>query len=222
MRNQVNRSARRDRGASNGKKPARSGGTGTTRSRSLRLDLGSGIRPRDGFESVDFFEKKAKWQVDLTKFPWPWADGAVEELNCSHFLEHIPAETTSNGRDLLVQFMDEAWRVLRDGGKFTVIVPNARSNRAFQDPTHRRFFVSESFLYYNENWRRTNGLSHYLGVCDFDMDVRVTCPPHVAHMSEKERYERFNSDWNTIWDWYVILTKRRPSPGRKKRTTRKP
>lgn len=174
----------------------------------LRLDLGAGDRPRDGFQGVDLMAKGAQWQIDLLKFPWPWADGTVEELHSSHYLEHIPMEYGKGGRDLLVLFMDEAWRVLRDKGQFTVIVPNARSNRAFQDPTHRRFFVSESFLYFNKEWREMNGLAHYLGKCDFDADVRITSTDELLRLPERERQVKFNESWNTILDWYVILTKR--------------
>lgn len=196
--------------------------TDKSRSRSkskgfFKLDLGSGDRPRDGFHGVDRFAKNVAWRVDLLKFPWPWADGSVHELHSSHYLEHIPMEYGKGGRDMLVLFMDEAWRVLRDRGQFTVIVPNARSNRAFQDPTHRRFFVAESFLYFNKGWRDANGLAHYLGECDFDADVRVTSTQEFLKLPEKEREKKFNENWNTILDWYVILTKRPASKTKKPR-----
>ena len=42
-----------------------------------RLDLGCGPHPREGFEGVDIrpFGGHVLHVVDLTKAPWPWADG---------------------------------------------------------------------------------------------------------------------------------------------------
>ena len=60
-------------------------------SRELKLDLGCGQNVREGFEGVDLYGDKAKHKVDLFKFPWPFKDGSVDEINCSHFMEHIPA-----------------------------------------------------------------------------------------------------------------------------------
>ena len=174
----------------------------------LKLDLGCGQHAREGFEGVDGFADGVPWKLNLLEFPWPWEDESVAELHSSHFLEHIPAECDDQGRDLLVRFMDEAWRVLKPGGKFTVIVPNARSNRAFQDPTHRRFFVSETFLYFDANWRRLNGLDHYLGTCHFESDIALSCSSAMSNLTEEERTRRFESHWNAIYDWRVVLTKR--------------
>jgi predicted SAM-dependent methyltransferase len=177
----------------------------------IRLDLGCGVRPKVGFEGVDKCAVNADWHVDLLQFPWPWGDGTVAELHSAHFLEHIPAECDDSGVDLLVRFMDEAWRVLKPGGKFTVIVPNARSNRAFQDPTHRRFFVAETFWYFNAEWRLQNGVEHCLGRCHFECEVTVSCSTAMSLLTDEERARRFEAHWNAIFDWRVLLVKR-PHP----------
>lgn len=170
----------------------------------LRLDLACGKTPKEGFEGVDLFEPTAKWRVDLLSLPWPWQTSQVDELHCSHFLEHVPAENR-NGQDLLVAIMDEAWRVLKPGGVFTIVVPCARSNRAFQDPTHRRFFVAESFLYYAKAWRDANGLGHYLGKCDFSIEVNHSMPNEIALLHPEAQQRRFNESWNSIYDWHARL-----------------
>ena len=69
-------------------------------SRELKLDLGCGQNVREGFEGVDLYGDKAKHKVDLFKFPWPFKDGSVDEINCSHFMEHIPAREIE-ARDLV-------------------------------------------------------------------------------------------------------------------------
>jgi predicted SAM-dependent methyltransferase len=118
----------------------------------VRLNLACGQVPRDGFEGVDLWSG-ATHQMDLLKFPWKWASSSVDELYSAHFVEHIPMELTPSGQDLFLAFFDECWRILKNGGVMTVVCPNARSNRAFQDPTHRRFIVGETFMYLSDEWR---------------------------------------------------------------------
>lgn len=183
----------------------------------MKLDLGSGSTPREGFESVDLFAAHSQHKVDLLEFPWPWEDSTVDELYCSHFLEHIPMISISRKSDrksaiqekgmvdLLCRFMDEAYRVLKPSGKFTVVVPSGRSNRAFQDPTHRRFFVEESFQYFNKGWRLQNGLDHYLGTCDFDVTVFPIVPERVLAMQPNEQARDIAGQWNSTIDLHFTL-----------------
>ena len=66
----------------------------------IKLDLGCGLNPREGFEGVDLYGEKAKHKVDLFKFPWPFKDASVDEIHASHFLEPIPAREVEE-RDLV-------------------------------------------------------------------------------------------------------------------------
>lgn len=171
----------------------------------LRLDLGSGPNPREGFEGVDW-HADVKHKVDLFVCALPFADASVDEIWCSHFMEHIPADYL-DGRDRLCAFMDECWRVLKVGATMTVIVPNARSNRAFQDPTHRRFFVAESFLYFNREWREANKLGHYLCTCNFAGSANPIIPTELSLLHPEAQARRFNESWNTVMDWQAVLVK---------------
>lgn len=206
----------------------------------LKLDLGSADRPKEGFESVDFHHPAAQHKVNLFKFPFPWADNSVEQINCSHFLEHLPAREVEwsdmadceeldvwqprqelfrksfLGKDFLGCFMSECWRILVNGidrttdlpltgGDMFVTVPNARCNRAFQDPTHRRFFVAETFLYFNKAWRDSQGLSHYLSDCDFVGNACPIIPNELALLSDAAQARVFNENWNTVLDWYAQM-----------------
>lgn len=194
----------------------------------IKLDLACGQNPKPGFFGVDLHADGME-RVDLCKLPWPWATDSVDELHCSHFLEHVPArmfedcdfrllgasgneETLArfSGKDLLCCMMDEAWRVLKHGGVFNIVVPNARNNRAFQDPTHRRFFVAESFLYYNRDWRQANGLDHYLGNCHFTVEVNHTMPIEMQALHPEAQARRFNESWNVIIDWHPKLVAIKP------------
>lgn len=134
----------------------------------LRLDLGAGKNPRVGFKSVDVIPFDGVDIVADLKQVWPWADGSVEELNASHFLEHFDGTER-------IHILNEAYRVLKPGGKFTFVVPYWGSCRAYGDPTHKWPPVSEfSFYYWNKTWRDTQAphtdAEHWEGgfKCDFD------------------------------------------------------
>lgn len=184
----------------------------------LKLDLGSGQSPRDGFEGVDIAKAPGVTHVlNLWQFPWPWADNSVDELHCSHFVEHIPMEYVGDahttpgkvnphlGKDLLFAFFDECFRILKPEGTMTVIVPAARSNRAFQDPTHRRFIVAETFCYLSEEWRKGNRLDHYGVKCNFIGNVTHTMLMEESTRSAEAQNLRFNHYWNTILDFHCIM-----------------
>ena len=179
----------------------------------LKLDLACGQSPREGFEGVDIWAG-AKHQVNLQQFPWPFDDNSAAELHCSHYIEHIPAEMIQTGgglKDALFAFFDEAWRILEPGGMMTVICPSARSNRAFQDPTHRRFIVAETFQYLVAEWRRANRLDHYNVACDFEVTLNWTTSSELSVRAPEVQQMQFHHYWNTIHDWHVTLRAVKPS-----------
>lgn len=205
----------------------------------VKLDLACGQTPREGFEGVDFYAPNAKHKVDLFKFPFPWATASVDELHCSHFLEHLPCREVEardivdpqkpagyrlgitgspvplNGRtggekiigkDFLFAFMDECWRVLKPGGTMNIVVPSGTSTRAFQDPTHRRFFVGATFLYFNRDWRQQQKLDHYRAECHFAFNAVPIVEVGETVRTEEVQRQRFNELWNVIQDWQAVLT----------------
>lgn len=174
-----------------------------------KLDLAAGQNPREGFEGVDRWEG-AQHVVNLMKFPWPFADSSVLELHCSHFIEHIPMIEVDElgtpvpfgeGVDLFFRFFDECHRILVPDGFMTVLTPAARNDRAFQDPTHRRFIVAQTFLYLNAEWRAVNKLDHYGVRCNFG----VSCNPIVDQaltLRHPEASQRMMAhEWNRVIDW---------------------
>lgn len=192
----------------------------------LKLDLGCGQNPKDGFEGVDILGGKAKHVCDLFKFPWPFKDNSVDEIHCSHFLEHIPAREIeardlSNddnidrerfiGQDMLFAFMDECYRIMKKDTWMHVVVPSGRSSRAFWDPTHRRFFMQETFLYFAAEWRKLNGLDHYRVRCNFGIDCGQSIPTEETLFSQDAQQMRFKHYWNVTADWIAKL-KKLPAP----------
>jgi hypothetical protein len=121
----------------------------------LKLDLGCGQNKQVGFTGVDRRQFPGVDQlVDLTKTPWPWPSDSVEEVHCSHFLEHLDHNTHNPQR---VRFMNELYRVMKVGAKASIVTPHWCSNRAYGDFTHADKPVSEMFYYYlSKKWRKEN------------------------------------------------------------------
>lgn len=191
----------------------------------VKLDLACGQTPREGFIGVDAYAPGVE-KVDLMKFPFPWPDNSVDEIHCSHFLEHLPCRDVEDkdildpsvadkyvGKDFLFAFMDECYRVLKPrkgpdaGASMTAIVPSGKSSRGFQDPTHRRFFVHASFLYFNAEWRKANRLDHYRANCNFGVDIRHTCMEELAKRSPEYQAMAYQNYWDQIIDLHAILIK---------------
>ena len=176
----------------------------------IRLDLGAGQHPTPGFAGVDLWQG-ADHQVDLFTFPWPWADRTVDEIVSNHFVEHIPMTVTPAGQDLLCAFMDEIWRISRPDATVTIRHPHLQSERAFQDPTHRRFIPGATWCYFNAEWRKANGLDHYPIVADFEI-VTISgdgIDNDTINRHHEVQWDRYKRNWNEIQDTVVILKARR-------------
>lgn len=188
-----------------------------------KLDLAAGQSPREGFEGVDVWSG-SQHVVNLQRYPWPFEDESVAELHCSHYIEHIPMgmllESLTlqpldghRGKDALFSFFDECYRILIPGGWLTVQWPSHRSDRAFQDPTHRRFPTAQTMSYMNEQWRRTNRLDHYNVDCNFgdEHGNAVLASPIVDQALELRHPEAaqklIHHQWNTTIDWVAKLKK---------------
>ena len=176
--------------------------------KTLRLDLACGRTPREGFEGVDKFAPEAQHRVDLRRFPWPWADNSVDEIHCAHFIEHLPMVEVEHGgreKDLLEAFFDECYRVLKPNGRMTVIWPALHSDRAFQDPTHRRFLPETILWYLSADWRKSNRLDHCHGDCNFAFNVvpSTTIEESLRHPSVQA--ERLRERWNVAQDFHATL-----------------
>jgi predicted SAM-dependent methyltransferase len=86
----------------------------------LRLNIGCGHIPLEGYVNVDVRELPGVDVVaEATRLPFD--PGTVTELFCAHLLEHFPEEQLK--REVLPY-----WRsLLRDGGELRCVVPDAAS-----------------------------------------------------------------------------------------------
>lgn len=186
----------------------------------LKLSLACGDRVPEGFKGVDIAKTDSTiYAQDLLEFPWDqFADNSVDEIECSHFVEHIPH---GNGyEDPFFQFFDEIYRILKPAefdpanpniplkGFAVISAPYYSSMRAWQDPTHNRALSEASFLYLNKQWRKDNLLDHYPVECDFDFSYGYALTPEWQNRSQESQAFAMKHYINVINDIQVQLIKR--------------
>ena len=176
----------------------------------IKLDIACGNLKQKDHLGVDISkDTKADFIWDLTKYPWEFVeDASVNEIFCAHFVEHIPRMTTYD--DGLFHFMDECYRILKKGGKMTIICPYYTSHRAWGDATHTRAINEMSFLYFNEEWRnqKFNDVKHYPIHCNFIMEnVNFNINPQWQGKSQEALQYALQHNWNVADDIIVTLKK---------------
>ena len=94
----------------------------------VRLNLGCGPNPKDGWINIDLFHSAADLQLDLRE-DWPFPENSASYIYSEHVFEHF---------EFLLEvphFLREALRVLRPGGVFDVVVPDTEAIlKAYGDP----------------------------------------------------------------------------------------
>ena len=145
----------------------------------LKIDLGCGKNKKEGFIGVDSRSFPGVDVVcDLGHHTWPWKSDTVEEVHCSHMIEHLTWEER-------VFFFNELYRVMKKGAKAQIILPHWCSSRYYGDPTHKAPFSEFAWYYLNKEWRKVNaphcdaedapGPMAY--DCDFDVSYGFTLHP---------------------------------------------
>ena len=98
----------------------------------VNVQLGGGEDVVKGFINVDIRPLPSVDIVhDLEIFPWPIPSNSVNLLVASQLVEHINPHKGG-----FLDFMDEAWRVLKTNGQFMIATPYGGSSAYIQDPTH--------------------------------------------------------------------------------------
>jgi hypothetical protein len=186
----------------------------------LKLSLACGQRKPEGFLGVDIAPAEGvDFVQDLFQFPWSqFADNSVDEIECSHFVEHIPHG--DGYHDPFFQFFDEIYRILKPAefdpanpniplrGFMNIVAPYYSSMRAWQDPTHQRAISEATFLYLNKEWRKTNGLDHYAVSCDFDFSYGYAVSQEWQTRNQETQGFAMRNYVNAVSDIQVMLVKR--------------
>ena len=170
----------------------------------LRLDLGCGKTKKEGFTGVDAINFPGVDVVADLRKRWPWKDGSVEEVHCSHFVEHLTGPER-------VHFANELYRVLKTGGKAALITPHWASARAYGDLTHQWPPVSEWwFFYLSSEWRKVNAPHNDGYACDFEATWGYVTHPSLAVKSMEFQQFAIANYKEAAQDMIATLVKREP------------
>jgi len=108
----------------------------------MKIELGCGNKPVQGYTHHDRWKHSphVDLEFDLGVFPWPLESGSVDEILALDVFEHLCCDVQV--------WLDECWRVLKPNGVLDMRLPAWNNPYSWRDPTHRRVFHQESFLYW--------------------------------------------------------------------------
>ena len=82
----------------------------------IKLNLGSGPYPKEGWDSLDLVDHPGIIKHDLTT-RLPYEDNSVDFAFSEHFVEHL-------SREQGLAFLKEVRRVLKPHGTFRIVIPD--------------------------------------------------------------------------------------------------
>lgn len=108
-----------------------------------KLNLGSGVFPKEGFINLDYrTDVGAEVVHDLNKLPLPFAGNSFSYMEADHVFEHV---------DNPFALMREAYRITERGGTIVLRVPHF--SRGFSHPEHKRGFDVSLPLYFDPSFK---------------------------------------------------------------------
>lgn len=159
----------------------------------MKLNLGSGLKRYDGYLNVDRdAEVNPDFIVDIEKGDLPFDDNSVDAVIAHHILEHI-------GESFL-HFMQELYRVCKDGTIIDIEVPHHRHENFFGDPTHKRpitvpmlqKFSKKYNQWHIETYNSARGFGQTLNV-DFEIiEVDYIIENDYAELAQRGEYEQIH------------------------------
>ena len=166
----------------------------------LCIDIGCGKNPKPGFVGIDAIDFGQKHVVDVRK-GLPFKPNTVDEVNSSHFVEHL----TGTER---IAFFNELYRVMKVGAVATIITPNWSHACAYGDPTHQWPPMSPWYpLYLDKQWRDTQA-PHVSYKCDFIGGVAGSWDARLNGRNPEFTQIAMSNETNAWRDLIVTLTKR--------------
>lgn len=174
----------------------------------LRIDIGCGKNKKEGFIGVDQFAIPGVDVVCNVREGLPYDNDSVDEVHCSHFIEHLTALER-------VRFMNELYRVMKVGAKATLISPHWCSNRAYGDMTHCWPPVAEMWFYYlSKQWREdqvphTDKRWNPDGYdCDFEATWGYSMHPAIMSRNQEFQQDALQFKKEAAQDIIATLTKK--------------
>jgi len=126
------------------------------------LDVGCGMNKYPGAIGIDRNPRsRADVISDLNRFPYPFADGAFDQVRAVHYIEHASD---------VIRTVEEFHRLVKPGGRIFIVTPHYTDFSSFCDPTHRWHLNSFSFRCFGEDH---GGFGYYSEAKLREISVRV-------------------------------------------------
>lgn len=107
-----------------------------------KLNLGCGTDIKKDCINLDQWKFKGVDVVhNINKFPFPFKNNSFKEIYCNHILEHV---------DDVFAVMNELWRISQPNALIYIEVPHFSGLTAVTDPSHKHFFSSASFDFFEK------------------------------------------------------------------------
>lgn len=182
----------------------------------MKLNLGSGKTPREGWVNVDLTpacNPDVVWNLEQT--PWPWPSNSVDEVLLSHVLEHLGADP-----NVYIAIVKELYRVCQDGARITIVVPHPRHDYFLFDPTHVRPITPNGLEMFSqrENLRAIgmHAANTPLGIySEVDFEITSVEPVYAERWMKAYKAGKINGeglvkaakDFNNVIEQYTIVWK---------------
>lgn len=144
--------------------------------------------------------------VSVSSLPW----GSVT-LTENQLEEIVAVDTLATIKQLPI-LMDNSLKLLREGGKFTIVVPHELSLGAWQDQTHVRAFNENSWLQYTQWFWQLGWMDSRFECIESSMNLTEFGKTLVAGNRPQDEILRTP---RAIESMRVVLTKRNTTPEEK-------
>lgn len=115
----------------------------------MKIDLGCGRNPREGYTGVDLVPE-ADVQMDILAFLQTLETNSVEAVRANHSLEHLP-------KPVFLRSMIEILRVCKPGAPIEVAVPYWSQAVNLGNPYHQTLFTEHTFRFFCRRKEDTHG-----------------------------------------------------------------
>lgn len=192
------------------------------------LDIGCGRKKVDGAIGVDFSSMSdADIVLDLNNQPLPFDDNSVDFVYSSHTLEHLSLDGFFN-------VMREAYRVLRPGAQFKIVVPYFTTALNLANPFHNNniCFNEHTFRFFSSDaecealpkcewetpscphWGLRYSANSEIGIEFKTLSVEKFFLPKYSILSEAEKIAACSSWFNVVEQISYSLEAVKPCPVR--------